>query len=409
MAMYLAMLIAVIFIALPIAGCHRGGGEIPELSKRSSYSKIFDQIDLAEAKTDPVERCQSYPSPPPLLWSDQLTRVYCADIFAPVMQASDIKPLIDRGDWNALDKRYSEYLDRHYSGIDPEKLLYRAFPRTSWKNSNEADIYTRKWVSAKPDNAFANTARGAVLITAAWKERGSDYANKIPVERKRRMYKLAVEATEHLRKAIATEPKLLPAYYHLIDAYMLGGRSDWIPAAMQAALDQSPDSYYIREQVIEYMQRKWGGSRQGMDALIENAEHHIKKNPRLAMIRSYRDMELGDLALGKNDYKRALAHYREALSHGPNTNALYNAAYVAPKLGYYAEKIIYLTEDIRFDRAPYDSLLRRGAMWEFDSDFKRAIRDYESAKQLDPTNKEINKRLATAKSRQKAFIEGQKH
>ncbi len=387
-----------------LAGCKRPSDPIPELSSRPLYSKIFEQIDRAEAKTDPVERCLSFPSPPHLHWPEQLIRVLCADLFTPVMQADDIKVLIDRGDWKALHDRYSGYLERHYSGADPEKLLYRAFPERSWKSAQEADRYTRKWVAAAPNDPFANTARGAVLVSAAWRARGSGFYSAIPDSQKRQTYKLALEATLHLRKAIAAEPKLLPAYYHLIDAYVLGGKPEWVPVAMQAAIQQSPDTYYIRNGAVEYLQQKWGGRLRDMDALIDDSKRILKRNPRLAMIRINRSREPGDQESDRKKYKLALAYYREALAFGPDHAALVNAAFVAPKLGYHVEQLIYLTQDIRFSKDPRDSLMGRALIWESDGDFKRAMRDYDAAKKLYPLDAEIDKRISAAEKRGKELL-----
>jgi tetratricopeptide (TPR) repeat protein len=395
--------VGAILVALLIPGCKRGSSEIPELSKRSSYSKIFQQNDRAEAKTDPLERCLSYPSPPHLPWPESLTSALCADLHTPVMQAADIKPLIDKGDWKALRDRYAAYLERHYSGADPEKLLYRVFPENSWKNQKEADSYTRKWVAAQPDDPFANTARGTFLMSAAWDARGTGYFKEVPDAKKREMYRHALEATVHLRKAITAEPKLMPAYRQLIDAYALGGKSEWIPAAVRAATRQSPSTFYVRSIAANYYQRKWGGSESDMNALIADAERHLKQNPRLAMIRTDSERELGDAASDNKKYRSALAQYRRALAHGPDNTALLNAAYVAPKLGYHAEKIVYLTQDIRFSKDGRDSLLKRGAIWESDGDFRRAMNDYQAAKKLYPLDAEIDERIAAAKEREKNF------
>lgn len=400
----LRAIILIATIAL-IAGCKRPSDPIPELSSRPLYSRIFEQIDLAEAKTDPIEQCMSYPSPPHLPWPKQLISALCADLHTPVIQASDIKPLIDRGDWKALNSRYSGYLERHHSGADPERLLYRVFPERSWKSDEEADRYTRKWVAAAPDDPFANTARGAVLVSAAWHARGGGYFREIPEARRRLMYKRALEATVHLRNAISAEPRLMPAYSHLIDAYMLGGKQEWIPVALQAANRASPNNYYIRDQAAEYLKAKWGGREQDMDALIDNAEARIKQNPRLAMIRIDREESLGDFESDAKKYKSALAHYRKALASGPHNDTLVSAAFVAPKLGYHVERLIYLTHDIRFSKDSRDSLMQRAAIWESDGDFTRALRDYRAAKKLYPLDAEIEKRIAAAEKRGKEVQE----
>ncbi len=395
--------------AILLVGCKPPSGPIPELSSRPLYSKIFVQIDQAEAKTDPVERCLSYPSPPHLHWPEQLIGALCTDLHMPVMQASDIKAMIDRKDWKGLHDRYSGYLDRHYSGADPEKLFYRAFPIRSWSSVQEADRYTRKWVAAVPNDPFANTARGAVLVSEAWEARGYGFYKDIPDSQKRKTYQLALEATRYLRKAVDAEPRLLPAYSHLIDAYVLGGKQEWVPTALQAAIQQSPDTYYVRDEAVEYLQQKWGGRPRDMDALIDGAKPYLKRNPRLAMLGANRLREPGDQESDQKKYKLALAYYREALAFGPDHAALINAAFVAPKLGYHVEKIVYLTQDIRFSKDSRDSLMRRALMWESDGDFKRAMRDYQAAKKLYPLDPEIDTRISAIKKREKELAEKINH
>jgi tetratricopeptide (TPR) repeat protein len=397
-------MMTVIVALTSLVGCKPPSAPIPELSSRPLYSKIFVEIDQAEAITDPIERCLSYPSPPHLQWPEQLIKVLCADLFTPVMQAPEIKAMIDRKDWKGLHDHYSGYLERHYSGADPEKLLYRAFPLRSWNSPQEADKYTRKWVAAAPNDPFANTARGAVLVSAAWSARGGGFFRDIPDSHKRQMYKLALEATRHLRKAVVAEPKLLPAYSHLIDAYVLGGKQEWVPTALQAAIRQSPDTFYVRDEAVEYLQQKWGGHPRDMDALIDGSERYIKRNPRLAMIGANRLREPGDQESDRKKYKLALAYYREALALGPDHAALVNAAFVAPKLGYHVEELVYLTQDIRFSKDSRDSLMQRALIWESDGDFKRAMRDYQAAKKLYPLDSEIDKRISAARKREKELV-----
>ncbi len=76
-----------VIVALTLlAGRKRPSASTPELSSPPLYSRIFLQIDQAETKTDPIERCLSYPSPPHLQWPEPLIRVRSAERYTPVMQ-----------------------------------------------------------------------------------------------------------------------------------------------------------------------------------------------------------------------------------------------------------------------------------------------------------------------------------
>lgn len=389
-------------LMLLVSGCQEQAKEIPELSRRSSYEKLFAQIDRAEAEKDPVERCMSTPSPPHLPWPDNLVRLLCADEWAPVMQASDVKAMIDRRDWAGLHDRYSEYLKRHLSGEDPERLLYRAFPVNNWSSADEADRYTRKWVSAKPDDPFSNAARGIVLVRAAWRARGTGYARDVTEKGRKDMHENARLAVQHLRHAIDIEPRLMPAYEALIDAYMLGGKSEWMARVADAASQQSPDNFYVRSNYESFLQPKWGGSLQEIDALAEQSRPGIHRNPRLAMVGASSDTTIGDAAFHKGKFSTALARYRKALAAGPTYPPLADAGPAASKLGYHAERIMYLTQIIRFSRESIDELLDRGGMWEWDRDYPRALRDYRRASEMAPADPKIREKIAEVEKKMRA-------
>lgn len=192
----------------------------------------------------------------------------------------------------------------------------------------------------------------------------------------------------------------MPAYQALIDAYALGGKHDWIPVALEAAIRQSPDTYDVRRRVANFTQIKWGGSKQAMNALIDGAERRVGRNPRLAMVRIDRDRERAGAALDLGHDASALAQYRHAPAFGPDTQTLENASAAAPRLGYHVERLVYLTQAHRFQKQPLDLLLARGLMRESDGNCTRAKRDYRTAKAPYPTDAAVDKRLEEARKRE---------
>lgn len=359
------------------AACGRMPPPVPELWERSRYEKIFAEIDRVEMIADPVQRCREYPPLPHIAWPQPLVEALCRDNQTPIMKVDELKAGIDRGEWQALHDRYAGYLQRHHSGEDPELLLYRVFFLRSWKHHGEMDDYTGRWVSAVPDDPFANTERGAALTTMAWNARG-DEGSEVQVRAH------AERAEAHLRKAIAEEPRLLTAYLYLIDAHVLQGHRDAIPATVQAALRQSPTSFYIRDAAAQYLHRRWGGSPQSLYGMALGAESHLGRNPRLAMLATRTGREIADRHSEHHRDRKALWAYRAALAHGPEHETLLNAGFTASELEYYAEKIMYLSQDIRFNRSPKDARIRRGLLWEWDGKFGRALRDFRAAAALDP-------------------------
>lgn len=302
--------------------------------------------------------------------------------------------MIDRKDWRGLEAHYTGYLERHLAGEDPELLLYRAFPVSSWRSNDEADRYTKRWQQARPDDAFANTLRAKHLIAQAWRVRGNDFIKNVDPENLRKTVDLARDASILTLKAIKAEPRLMPAYSILIDAYILGGEPELMRRAVKNALHQSPDSYYVRADAAGYMRLIWGGSIGELERFADAAKPYIHKNPRLNLLQGNAQAELATARWRGKRPGKALSSMREALEQGPNLTTLNDAAYLSDEVGYESETLMYLTQVIRFQRGPKDALLYRAGIWELGPWHDRALRDYRAAQALAPGDEKIAKHIA---------------
>lgn len=385
---------AAALLASLLAGCDFSPRQIPVLSERQRYEPLLKAIDEAEAIKDPVERCIRTPSPPHVTWPVEMIEAFCRDQFAPVAQAEVVRGMIDRKDWRGLEAHYAGYLDRHVSGQDTELLLYRAFPISSWRSDQEADRYSRRWQQARPDDPFANTLRAKHLIAQAWQVRGSGFIKDVDPRNLSRAVGLAREASILALKAIKTEPRLVPAYSILIEAYMLGEQPQLMRRALKSALRQSPHSYYVRAEAASYMRLIWGGRPGELDRLADEAESAISHNPRLGMLRGNAKAELAAARWRGKRPGRALAAVREALESGPNLMALNDAAYFSDDVGYESETLVYLTQFIRFERGRQDALVYRAGIWELGRWHDRALRDYRAAQVFAKDDKRIAEHIA---------------
>lgn len=392
-------------IGLSISGCDRKPSAIPEFSDRNEYEKIFAEIDRAEAEKDPIQRCLIYPSPPHLDWSPALIDALCRDKFTGGSFAAELKPMIDAREWKKLDAHFAGFLKRHYSGEDPEYRIYRSFPLISWKSDADAERYTLRWLKGAPMSPYANTARAKILMSKAWEIRGGDFAKDVPPERMRRAMHLARQASTLLSRAIKQEPKLLPAYDIMIEAYVLGGQPEMMRRALRAALNQSPSSYYVRSTASAYMSQFWGGTLEEQDAMVEDARPHFAENPRLRMLTPYREVEKSRRFHVEKDYRSALPLLRQALKSGPSYESLARAEQSASKLGHNVESLLYLSQNIRFERAPGDELMLRAKLWESNGDYARALRDLRAAVELYPNDQKTAQKLAEAEKRAQAASE----
>jgi tetratricopeptide (TPR) repeat protein len=376
-------------VLVVLGGCQWFKHEPASLIDFKEFQQHIAIVDEAEAIADPVKRCLHYPTPPTFNWSRALIEALCADMHTPVDHLPKVKRLIDAKDWDGLEAHFTEILRRHYSGEDPEYLIYRSFPLYSWKSQQEADDYTLRWLKAAPDDAYANMTRGNLLTHRAWEVRGGGSSSEtdkrlgyLGVVDKKQMKIAATFANEAqilLRKASIIQPRLIVAYNTLINAEMLAGDSEKISGTFDQARRQSPHTYYVRNTLMNFLEPRWGGSLREMDRLVDEAEPHVARNPRLALLRARHVSMAGNRFLEREWYGNALDQYREALEFAPEDNALGTAANIAYRERHYLQAIVYSTQDIRFSRDISYALAMRGSALEKIGEPKRAYCDYQAA------------------------------
>ena len=386
-----------------LGGCQWFKHEPASLIDFKEFQKHIAVVDEAEAIADPVKRCLHYPTPPTFNWSPALIEALCADMHMPVDHLPKIKRMIDAKDWAGLEAHFTDILRRHYSGEDPEYMIYRSFPLYSWKSKQEADNYTLRWLKAAPDDAYANMTRGNLLTHRAWEVRGGGsssetdkrlgYLAAADKEQMKIAATLAKEAQVLLRKATILQPRLIVAYGTLINAEMLAGDSEKISDTFDQATRQSPHTYYVRNTLMNFLEPRWGGSLREMDRLVDEAEPHVARNPRLALLRARRVSMAGNLFLGREWYGNALDQYREALEFAPEDNALGTAANIAYLEQRYLQAIVYSTQDMRFSRDISHALSMRGSALEKIGEPTRAYCDYQAAIEDYPGEKTARRRI----------------
>lgn len=373
------LFICVAISLVTLSGCQWFKHDAANPMKLPEFMAHVVEIDQAEAVVDPVKRCLSYPTPSEFQWPNALIEAMCMDMHTPVDHLPAIKRMIDAKDWAGLEAHYTDILRRHYSGEDPEYLIHRSFPIRSWKNPEEADDYTLRWLEAAPDDAYANMTRGNLLDHRAWEARGEKSSSETNEKQMKSAMTLAKEAEILLRKASILQPRLIPAYRTLINTQMLAGNSEKIGETFASAIRQSPHSYYVRNTLINFLQPKWGGSLREMDALVDESEPHIARNPRLSLLRARRVGMDGYRFLKREWYGNALDEYRESLQSGPEDNALATGANLAYRERHYIQAIVYSTQEIRFSRDNAYALSRRGSAWEQFGERRRAYCDFRAA------------------------------
>jgi hypothetical protein len=397
---------AAIVSAALLIGCGEQVDAVDPAAEGEALAKAQHSAPASQmAVTDPVQWCLMQSTPPGMQWKPELLEALCADHFAQVPDAATYKQLIDAKDWPRLRAMHDHYLARHHDGQDPEYLLYRLYPRAGWSKPGEAEAYARRWQRAVPKDPFANYVRGRQVLDRALDARGDWPQAKLPPAKLKALRALAREAASLLRRAIAAEQRLIPAYTLMIDAYALAGQHASVDIALESALKRAPQSYYPRARAVHYSHGKWGGSSSRVAAIIKEGGSWSGRNPRMTLLQSMVDFHRGDANFQHALWEKAYRRQRELLARAPLYGALMQTGRCAAEMNRHAEAAEYYTHAMRFTDNPGQALISRGVAMERMGDYASALNDYLASQPYEPSRKDIAQRAATL---EKHFKRGKK-
>ena len=371
-----------------------GGCKLNEAEPEEDRATPPPRAEVRWDQLDPIQRCIYQRAPEGAEWSFQVIQALCEDGFWPVLTAADLKRMIDAKDWPALEALYGNHLKRHLAREEPEYLLYRALEPIGWESGAEADRYLRRWVSARPKDAFARAARGAQLLSAAREARGDGHREKLSDSRIGLVAGKARQANAQLRRAVALRADLIPAYALLIESYALGGDAASVDLALGTALTQAPWSYYVPARALDYGNEARGVSGKRLSTVLTHSRQFARENPRMALLEAYRAFHDGERQYNFGSYKRALHTLEAAIATAPLRIALLRSARCAGRLEQYGDAMAYYDQLVRFGVAPGEALVGRGLAWEHLGDPRKALSDYKAAQLYLPDHRELRERVA---------------
>lgn len=196
-----------------------------------------------------------------------------------------------------------------------------------------------RWVAAFPRSWPPLLVRSGYLESVAGDRRGGGWAKGSTREQTDELHAFLRESMRDASAAIALQPDLADAHGILIGtARRLAGPPACVTIAARG-LAQVPASFEIRRRLMTCLQPRWGGSHAAMDAVAEEAQQHVKENPRLAFLRGYADLDRSTTARAKHRLPDALAAIDRALAHGRHWEFLAERADVLRRLGQAAEAL----------------------------------------------------------------------
>lgn len=283
----------------------------------------------ADRLADPLQRCLAFPDLPGTRWPPGHAEAHCRFHAISVMEFGDIAAYVDRGDADGLEKRMQAYLAKHFSEENFGEDIHEVFGPLGEADA-ETDRISARWLALAPESAYANLARARFYQGSAWNARGSKWASRTPRDNMLRMTEFVDLAVPLFRKAIAIEPKLMPAYVGLLSVAMADSRSDLEREAIEGARRQDPACIDMARQRMQALQPRWGGSYEEMLSLSNELAAHMARRPHLAIHVAAPYGDRGDRLAADDEYTREAAEILDiAVAIGSNEAHLHDAGDVA--------------------------------------------------------------------------------
>ncbi len=217
---------------------------------------------------------------------------------------------------------YIERLQADFEG-DP-RLEFWPFEAAEALGSAESDLLDSldAWVAASPGSFAPYLARGFHWRAAGWDLRGAAVASATSAQRFAAMGRAFDRAERDLHRALELRPTLAAARVGLLGIYLGGGKAALRREVMQAALARCPTCYEVRHAYLLGLAPRWGGSHEELESFIRAAQE--VPNPRLRLLAGTLEIDRSMMLSWEGRYEEGIAAATRACEVGDEWEALLN-------------------------------------------------------------------------------------
>lgn len=400
---WLARALARVFCSLALVGILPASGtDVP--AKPPAYADAPDAVRAfllaakrAEAQKDPLARCLAYPDLPGNAWPKGMAQAYCHYLLEPVVTLAMVRDALDQHALPGLEARFKSDLDRHFVKEGFSEVIHRDFG--AFDASQASGQLTQRWLEQAPHSAYALTARGMYFREMAWKARGEKWASDTPNENMERMSEFVGKAIDLFQQAVATEPRLMPAYVAMEDLARLESRTGVAEHAFAAGGAIDPACSELAVYRMAALTPRWGGSYPQMIAYASQLKAFLSQRPLLALATEQPLVDLADVASTKISYAEGIKVLKQAVLHTASTQVLADIALWSDKSGTGDrwEQLMLLLEESRFKLGSQEASHLRGRLLLLVANEPAWARSsLKHAVELDPDNADAHYLLAAS-------------
>jgi len=325
---------------------------------RAQVQAFLTKARQADAIADPLQRCLAYPDPPGSHWNAAAVKAYCRYRNLPIITFDQMRQLIESGHAAELDQRLADALQKQQTDPASQGLLDHIYLSAFHTGSFDIRPTLDAWKRQSPDSAFAYAASGLAYRTMAFDARGAAYIRDTPDSAIVSMERLAREADDDLRHALAIDPRVTPIYPSLMDVGRMGAGRDYGDRAWRAGLKVAPANFYLHTAAILQAMPKWGGSIGELEDVRRHALAHAAENPLLYLAATDAELEKFNFEACRCNTPPEMALMQHTLQDIAPYSRIRYAAEVADAANQRGLAAVYFTEAYRFSNLPMDRLGR---------------------------------------------------
>jgi tetratricopeptide (TPR) repeat protein len=314
-----------------------------------------------------------------------------------------IRQLLLNKSYDVLDRVLAAYAD---SVLRDFRVEYRLFDAYAAFDIAVPSLEPRltEWVKQRPKSPAARLARAMFFRASAWNARGGALYRETPRDQIQRMNKFFTLSLADIDAALRLEPKSIVAYRQLIDLAREQGDVRASQRFLQEGLKLQPNSFVLRMGHMLVLLPRWGGSYKAMNAFVDESAPYVKTNPRIAALGGFVDWDQGRVAERAGRDGDAIEAYQRALQYGNLWEFRYQRAAYNSRSDRLEDALADLNSvlaqvpqfaDALSERSHVTYELGRQASGDASASYYRqAFRDIMLAAALDPTDEDIQERLA---------------